>query len=75
MGGAQKNELSSVPPEDILKVPLAGLEKSVLHRDFKIQGIIGEPGQKDKLEYQPLISQIETGMRKKYTELGTVIQW
>ena len=72
MGGAQKNDKSSVAPEDILKVPLASLEKSVLHRDFKIQGIIGEPGQKDKLGYQPLISQIEAGLRKKYTELEIV---
>ena len=39
MRRAPKNELRSVPPEDILKVPLASLEKSVLHRDYKIQRI------------------------------------
>ena len=75
MRGAQKNELRSVPPEDILKVPLASLEKSVLYRDYKIQGIIGQPGQKDKLAYQPLISQIEAGLRKNYTELELLMQW
>jgi hypothetical protein len=36
-------------PENVIKVPLANLEKSLLHRDFKIQGVVGEPGQKDKL--------------------------
>ena len=72
VGGAQKSEKSSNSIEDILNIPLASLEKSVLHRDFKIQGIIGEPGQKDKLGYQPLISQIEAGLRKKYTELEIV---
>ena len=72
MGGAQKNDKSSVPPKDILKVPLASVDKSVLHGDFRIPGIIGEAGQKEKLVYQPLISQIEAGLRKKFTELEIV---
>ena len=37
-------------------------------REFKIQGQIREPGQKDKLAYQLLISQIEIGLGKGYTE-------
>ena len=41
---------------------------SILRREFKIQGQIGEPGQKDKLAYQSLISQIEVGLGKGYTE-------
>ena len=31
---------SSVQPQDVLKVPLVHLEKSVLHRDFKILGVV-----------------------------------
>ena len=63
---------SSPQPQDVLKVPLVHLEKSVLHRDFKILGVVGEPGQKDKLGYQSLISQVEAGLRKGYTELEVV---
>ena len=44
------------------------LKTSMLRREFKIQGQIGEPGQKDKLAYQSLISQIEIGLGKGYTE-------
>ena len=53
MGGAQKNDKCSVPPEDILKVLLASLEKSVLHRDFKIQNIIGELGRRTNWGINP----------------------
>ena len=44
------------------------LKTSMLGREFKIQGQIGEPGQKDKLAYQSLISQIEIGLGKGSTE-------
>ena len=37
-------------------------------RDFKILGVEGEPGQKDKLGYQALISQIEAGLAKGYSD-------
>ena len=40
------------------------LKTSMFRREFKIQGQIGEPGQKDKLVYQSLISQIEIGLKK-----------
>ena len=43
------------------KSPLFGLNSTILHRDFKIQGIIGQPSQKDKLGYQALMSHIEMG--------------
>lgn len=50
------------------QTPLLGLNTSlsstILHRDFKIQGVIGEVGQKDKLGYQALMSQVEVGDRK-----------
>ena len=50
------------------KSPLFGLSSTILHRDFKIQGIIGQPFQKDKLGYQALMSQIETGKDKGYSD-------
>jgi len=40
----------------------------MFYREFKIQGTIGEPGQKDKLTYQSLISQIETGIQRNYSD-------
>ena len=46
---------------------LTGLSSTILHRDFKIQGIIGQPAQKDKLGYQFLMSQIEMGTEKDYS--------
>ena len=41
---------------------------SVLLRDFKISGQIGEPGQHDKLTYVSLIHQIDTGLERGYSE-------
>lgn len=42
--------------------------QSWLRREFKIQGIVGEPNQKDKLGYRALLTQIESGQNKGYTE-------
>ena len=64
--------MSSGEAEDVYAIPVASLEKSLLHRDFKIQGVIGDPCQKDKLGYQSLISQIEAGLRKQYSEAKVV---
>jgi chromosome segregation ATPase len=50
------------------KSPLVGLSSTILHRDFKIQGIIGQPSQNEKLGYQALMSQIETGNDKGYSD-------
>ena len=41
------------------------LWSTILHPEFKIQGTIGQPGQKDKLGYQALMSQVESGKEKK----------
>jgi hypothetical protein len=70
--GTGVSKKSSVQPENVIKVTMENLEKSLLHRDFKIQGVVGEPGQKDKLRYQLLVSQIEAGVRKEYSELEIV---
>lgn len=42
--------------------------KNVLKKDFKIRGTIGLPGQKDKLTFSSLAYQIESGVKKGYTE-------
>lgn len=49
------------------------LSSSMFYREFKIQGVIGKPGQKDKLTYQSLISQIETGLRRNYSDKEVVL--
>ena len=50
------------------KMPLlglnSGLQATILHKDFKIQGTIGE----DKLGYQSLMLQVENGLGKGYTD-------
>lgn len=48
------------------------LNSSIFRRELKIQGQVGEPGQKDKLTYQSLISQMETGISKGYSEKEVV---
>ena len=48
--------------------PQINLSNSVLRRDFRIVGQVGEIGQKGKLSYVSLICQIEAGIDKGYTE-------
>ena len=48
--------------------PQINLSNSVLRRDFRIVGQVGELGQKDKLSYVSLIRQIEAGIDKGYME-------
>ena len=61
-----------VKSEDAIKVPLKGVEQSIFRRDFKIQGVVGDPGQKDKLGYQALISQIDASFSKGYEDKEVV---
>jgi hypothetical protein len=67
-----KSSGSSPIVADSTKMPLLGLnlglQATILHRDFKIQGTIGEVGQKDKLGYQSLMLQVEIGLGKGYTD-------
>ena len=53
---------------DILGAVGFGSEKSAFHKDFKIRGLIGEPGQKDKLSYVSLLKQIEEGIDRGYSD-------
>lgn len=50
--------------------PLLGV--SPWHREFKISGQIGEPGQKDKLTFSSLAHQIEAGLNKRVPEYEIV---
>ena len=69
----QKEELTdSVKDDGTIKFPVKGVEQSIFRRDFKIQGVVGDPGQKDKLGYQALISQIESGLAKGYSDKEVV---
>ena len=61
---SKQAEMVDATPNEVVKVPVAAFEKNFLRREFKIQGIVGELGQKDKLGYQSLISQIESGLKK-----------
>lgn len=42
------------------------------HKDFKISGQIGEPGQKDRLNFSSLARQIESGLSRGYSELEII---
>ena len=65
----QKEKLTgTVKEEETIKFPLKGVEQSIFRRDLKIQGVVGNPGQKEKLGYQALISQIEAGLTKGYSD-------
>lgn len=63
---------SSGDDSDTIKIPLLGVQQTILRRDFKIQGVVGDPGQKDKLGYQALMSQIEAGIAKGYSDKEVV---
>ena len=41
---------------------------SLLRRQFKISGQIGEPEQKDKISFSSLARQIQTGLAQGYLE-------
>ena len=50
---------------------MKGVEQSIFRRDFKILGVVGELGQKDKLRYQALIG----GCLKPLLEISTQSLW
>ena len=52
--------------------PVTNDLKQVLRRDFKINGQIGEPGQKDKLTFVSLVRQIESALSKNYPEAEVI---
>ena len=59
----QKEKLPDpVNDEHTIKFPVKGVDQILFCRKFKIQGVVGDPGQKDKLGYQALITQIGSGL-------------
>lgn len=63
------NNSSQVQGSSPLTAPSALQPPEVtIHREFKINGQIGERGQKDKLSYSNLIHQIEMGRKRNHTE-------
>ena len=43
-----------------------------LRREFRIAGLIGEAGQRDKLSYISLMNQIEAGQRKGHSQADII---
>eukprot|EP00112_Aurelia_sp_Birch-Aquarium-sp1_P003997 Seg1452.4 transcript_id=Seg1452.4/GoldUCD/mRNA.D3Y31 product="Retrovirus-related Pol polyprotein from transposon 17.6" pseudo=true protein_id=Seg1452.4/GoldUCD/D3Y31 len=58
---------ASKPADTVVKSDVASIP-SILRREFKISGQIGEPGQHDKLTYVSLIHQIDSAIEKGFTE-------
>ncbi|KAK7886457.1 hypothetical protein WMY93_026078 [Mugilogobius chulae] len=48
--------------------PTSPLPEVTIRREFRINGQIGERGQKDKLSYSNLIHQIDMGLKKNHSE-------
>jgi len=68
-------EMKEEKPSNLVKgeagtinFPVKGVAQSIFRGDFKILGVVGELGQKDKLGYQALIPQIEAGLAKGYSD-------
>jgi hypothetical protein len=61
-----KVKVNSSVNASVIEVPSS--TRALLRRDFKISGQIGEPGQAEKLTYISLNHQIESGLKRKYTE-------
>ena len=57
-----------------LKEPTAPVPvpEVTLRKEFRIFGQIGEAGQKEKLSYTSLTNQIESGLKKGYTEMEII---
>ena len=63
---AKPKSPESVKEQSTLKTMLEST--SVLRRQFKIVGQIGQPDQKDKLSFTSLSRQMETGLKQGYNE-------
>jgi hypothetical protein len=61
-----KVKVNSRVNASVIEVPSS--TRALWRRDFKISGQIGEPGQAEKLTYISLNHQIESALKRKYTE-------
>ena len=64
----EKITLTPSPPE----LPFSRAPEVVIRREFRINGQIGELGQKDKLSYTNLMHQIDSGKRKGHSDFEIV---
>lgn len=55
-------------PVQLTASPATQSPKVTIRREFRINGQIGERGQKDKLPYANLIHQIEMGLKRNHSE-------
>ena len=67
--------LKAATPKKLLQTELSGeneLTQIRKFREFKINGKIGTPGQKEKLSFMSLIYQMNSGLEKGYSETDIV---
>ena len=62
--GVKLNKTEATAASYIPNLPLARAPEVTIRREFRICGQIGEGGQRDKLSYNNLLHQIESGLRK-----------
>ena len=71
---AAKGQVSETDQSDLTSIVAANTvklvkgEPSMLVREFKISGQIGEPGQKDKLTYVSFTHQVDSGLERGYAD-------
>ena len=68
------NERTPPPKSEENPSPHLSIGSVSLRRDFRITGQIGEPQQKDRLSFSSLIRQIESGLRRGFSEEEVVEQ-
>lgn len=66
--GSQLSSTTPVREKEVSQPPPLTAPEVTLRKDFRIFGQIGEAGQKDKLSFTSLTNQIESGLRKGYSE-------
>ena len=66
--GTQFSSTASVREQKVNQPTLLTAPEVTLRKDFRIWGQIGEAGQKEKLSFTSLTNQIESGLKKGYTE-------
>ena len=66
------NKTEATAASYIPNLPLARAPEVTIRREFRICGQIGEGGQRDKLSYNNLLHQIESGLRKGHGESDVI---
>ena len=66
--GKKEENKATVPDMGKLKDDCEKLKLGAITRDFKVSGVISDPGSKNKLSFCGLIRQINAGISKGYAE-------